>query len=86
MSRTRSIAEVINEKKPAIRIKDYAKVHFICEEYWNMNYLSMGTNIRRYGSFIFFRDLIPYLNENIKNPLFKKFIYDDMGEIYLSQL
>lgn len=86
MKQTKSIAEVLNKEQDRPKIKDYAKIQDVYKTYWDMHYLKMTMDIRRYGSFVFFRDLAIYLHNNYKNPHFKKFVYDDIGNIYLSQL
>jgi hypothetical protein len=87
MSKQSSISDIINSKGyNAKRVKNYATVHETYVLYWKAYYDTMNKNIRRYGSFRFFKDLAVYLNDNHKNGLFKSFIFRDISEIYINNL
>lgn len=84
MTRTKSIYNVL-QNKPQFSgkdIKDYQAMERIFNEYLNLFFNTMTKEIAYYGDFVFFQDLVKYLELNFTNELHKKFYYRDITEEY----
>ena len=84
----KSISQVLGtpQKFTAKDIKDVTIIHSVIEDWVNEFHEAMTTKIRKYGSFNFFKDLAIYLNLISKSESSNKFIYTDIGDIYLNML
>ena len=82
-----TISELLKPKGFRVKdIKDYSSVHEIIGFYFLGYYDTMCLRIKKYGDFLFFKDLCIYLNDEIRNENHRKFIYSEIVDIYVSRL
>jgi len=67
-------------------ISDYAFLTKILKLYRNQHFDYMSRCIRKYGDFIFFRDLVVYLEDIYSSGTLKKFYYEDIVNEYIGRL
>ena len=81
-----TISELLKHGFRVRDIQDYSSVAEIIQFYRIGYYDTMCLRIKKYGDFLFFRDLCIYLNDEIRNENYRKFIYSEIVDIYISRL
>jgi hypothetical protein len=82
-----TISELLKPQGLRVRdIHDYSAVHEILQLYRIDYYDTMNLRIRKYGDFLFFKDLCIYLDDEISNENYRNFIYKDIVNLYVSDL
>jgi len=82
-----TISEILKPKGFRVKdIVDYSSLHEIVQFYFKDYYDTMCLRIKKYGDFLFFKDLCIYLDDNIRNEKHRKFIFHDIVDIYVSNL
>lgn len=82
-----TISELLKPKGLRVKdIVDYSSVHEIIRFYFIDYYDTMCLRIKKYGDFLFFKDLCIYLNDEIRNENYRMFIFSEIVDIYISRL
>jgi len=83
------ISDLISSPPKGFRTKDisdYASIDNICKLWYKEYYEEMCLQIKKYGDFVCFKDLVIYLSGLNVSDLLKHYIYTDIYEEYLSRL
>ena len=82
-----TISEILKPKGFRVKdIVDYSSLHEIVQFYFKDYYDTMCLRIKKYGDFLFFKDLCIYLNDEIRNEKHRNFIYWDIVNLYIHDL
>ena len=82
-----TISELLKPRGFRVRdIVDYSTVVEILHFYRISYYDTMNLKIKKYGDFLFFKNLCIYLNDEIRNEKYRNFIYWDIANLYIHDL
>ena len=87
MTQRHTISELIKPKGFRVKdIRDYSSVDGVLRYFWMGHYDTMCLQIRKYGDFMFFRDLGIYLENLLTQALLKDYIYNFIVNEYTYRL
>lgn len=88
MKKSKKLSEVIRPAKVInlSHIKNYEKIQTIYDEYLQQNFFTVASNIKPYGEFRFFLDLLIYLRHKYRSEHHRHYVYDHFVELYYETL
>ncbi len=91
MKAKKRLSELLKTHTPAKAItlnsiKDYAKFEDIYENYLTKRWFTMCNQIREYGEFEFFRDILVFCRHRYKSEQYRHDIYWHLYELYFIEI